>query len=143
MGNSMNDNGWRLDEKLAESEPIAGLVRSLPEESVSMAWRSALNERVLAESARRQKSQRIAWVWRPAAGLAVASGLAMALLFKSAPVESPPLARVPIEASLLDLHREAVVASEVSGQTPSGVPEEAPKLDASTNPWTEDDLNNL
>lgn len=142
MGNRMNMNERELDEKLAQTQSIAGVVRSLPEETLSMAWRSSLNERVLVEAAKRQRSRHIAWIWRPAVGLALASSLAMAILWKSAPIEHRQPVSVSIEASLLDLHRESVVASEVAGQGSVGTVEEAPKVEF-TNPWTEDDLNSL
>lgn len=65
---------------------LVRLVRSLPEETPSLAWRSALNERVRAESrARRQRRRWAFW----SGGLATAAASAAFALVFVVPLAAP------------------------------------------------------
>ena len=66
----------KLDSALAGSEFVSQTVRELPEDSVSLAWRSQLNERLFAEAGAKHHVARRSWVWRPALGLGLAGALA-------------------------------------------------------------------
>ncbi len=105
----MNGNMNNLDEKLERTEGLRGLVHSLPEETVSLKWRSELNERLLMDAAKPKRSW-FAWMWRPAAGLAVA-GAVTAVVFMNAPkpvLEAKPTEGTEVASKLFHAHETAV-----------------------------------
>ena len=96
-------------------------VRALPEETPSLAWRAALNEKVRAEAERRAKRRRRWSFATPAIGLATAL-LAFAVLLPRPAAAPHPSGR--LEAGLLALHQETVETADSVG---SGLrPSEAP-----------------
>lgn len=108
----------RLDEALNASDQqfIAQSVKRLENEDVSLAWRSGLNEKVLAMSAEGKKRRKIALVWRPAAGLAMASALTFAVfttLDRGAVDGSSTAVRPSIEAAAVDAHLSAFHREEL------------------------------
>ena len=114
-----------MDERLngEAGRQVAGWVRDLPEETPSLAWRSALNEKVRAEAALRARRRRRWTLARPALGLALAASLAAVVL-----VPRPVVPKAPekgrIEASLVALHDQSVQTADIVG---TGLdPEEAP-----------------
>lgn len=100
-------------------------VRALPEETPSLAWRSALNERVRAEAASRARGR---WRWnvaRPALGLALAAAFAVVVFVpRPAAIVAPPKSKGGLEASLVALHERSVETADVvgTGLAPSEVP---------------------
>jgi hypothetical protein len=102
-----------IDEKLNREslQTIGSLVRDLPEDVPSMAWRSALNERILAEA---PKPRRAIWGWmlRPAVGLSVAAALAAVVIFRPAPSATEG---VGIESVLIQMHQEETRLSGLTG----------------------------
>jgi hypothetical protein len=111
-------NTARIDQALAsaESAKIAKLVRNLPEDDPSMAWRSALNERLI-EAARRRKVRR-SWarIWVPAAGLGTSAAIAASVFFLWVGVPSREVApELSLEASMVSAHRDNVRFSELAG----------------------------
>ena len=123
----MNDERLRAEGQRQAAE----WVRELSEETPSLAWRAALNDRVRAEAAIRERKR---WRWtlaRPALGFAAAAGLAAVLILpRSAPTAVPkPAAR--LEASLVALHEQSVETADIVG---SGLaPAESP-ASAATRP---------
>ncbi|MGV3616991.1 MAG: hypothetical protein ACO1SV_16815 [Fimbriimonas sp.] len=109
------------DAHLAEPAQMAmrEVVRALPEDSLSLSWRSGLNERLVAEAARSRKRARFFWALRPAAGLAFAGALAAMFVVRmgSAPLDSTPTAggRPSFEAELLSAHTEVATYADVAG----------------------------
>jgi hypothetical protein len=105
----------RLDRALVGrgQQAIREIVQALPEDVPSLEWRSHLNERLIATSQERRRV-RPSWLWRPAAGLAVAGALAAVVLWK-APEDPAFAADFGIEASLLHAHREVSIHSDVAG----------------------------
>ena len=61
---------------------IRSMIQALPEEPVSMAWRSALNEQLLASAAKQRKKRRLLWFASPAAGLTLVTALAFVVMFQ-------------------------------------------------------------
>lgn len=95
-------------------------VRSMPDDSLSLSWRSALNEKLLAESEKKVKRRRFQLVWRPAFGLAVAGALATMWIIRpdsAMPGISSPSnrAEMSLEAALVDAHRLSSLESDVAG----------------------------
>jgi hypothetical protein len=124
------------------------VVQALPEESLSMAWRSGLNERLIAEGARHQRRRRFFWMLRPAAGLAMAGALAAVFMIRtsSVPDVTPNTGGSDsFEAALLSAHNEASQFADVAG---SGVrPMEAAYASRDHAPddlgWSEVDIESL
>lgn len=124
------------------------VVQALPEDSLSMAWRSGLNERLIAEGARHQRRRRFTWALRPAAGLAMAGALAAVIVIRTSPVpsvSSNPAPKDSFEAALLSAHAEASQDADVAG---AGIrPMEANFASRDRVPdnldWTEFDIESL
>jgi hypothetical protein len=110
-----------LDEQLASEaqEAVRGFVKALPHEELSLAWRSGLNERLLAASAKQRRQRLFGWVWKPAFGLSVAGALAILTLMR--PSAPTPVIRGSgdvngvIEASIVSTHRDSNAYSDVVG----------------------------
>jgi len=109
----------RVDRALAgvESAKVAKLVRSLPEDAPSMAWRSHLNERILAAGRKRKARRSWARIWMPAAGLGTSAAIAASVFFLwiggARPVNAVP--EQSLEASMVSVHRDDVRFSELAG----------------------------
>ena len=121
-------NFENIDAKLASSsqKAIQQVVESLPEDTLSMAWRSSLNERLIAESAAYKPRLRFSWFAAPAAGLAVAAVLAVAV-FVHPPTTPNTLVKGDsrvvasagsVEIGLLDTYRQESVSHEIVGSGP-------------------------
>lgn len=117
------NNSQMLDSQLesAGQQAIRKIVEGLPDDTLSMAWRSQLNERLLAASTVRRPRFRLSWIAMPAAGAAVAYALAVAV-FLHAPGTALPQAQpshnYAVEAGLLDAYRQESVTHEIEGAGP-------------------------
>lgn len=121
---TVNINGETMTEKeldlRLESEgqlQIQQAVRTMPEETVSMAWRSELNEKLVAGIQAKHKKRRFAWVLSPALGLGLAGALAVVLMTKTTPpVDGPITPNQPaLEDSLVATHQDALRYTDVTG----------------------------
>jgi hypothetical protein len=94
---------------------VSDLVSQIGDESPSLAWRSELNEKLLAQSRKAKKrSQFLQWL-RPTVGIAaLASAACVALVFTSTSHSS---AVSGIEAALISEHRVASAMVDVVGPT--------------------------
>jgi hypothetical protein len=143
---------FEVDDKALESpaqKQVHELVSQLPEDSLSLAWRSALNEKLLATA---PKPRRSVWTWmmKPAAGLAVAGALAVVLISRTGISPSPSPVAVnqttsngQLEAALIQDHRELVQVSDVVGaglNPEESSPSETLTLDGN---WNEYDFESL
>ncbi len=109
------------DSKLesTQQQAIASLVKKLPEENLSMAWRSSLNERIRAEADKKRKQRRTRIVWSSSLGFGMAGAI---LLMVMVPNAIRPTSDVlpssnkteVLESSLYALHQESVVLGGVS-----------------------------
>jgi hypothetical protein len=153
----MNENGGRkvieeleLDERLASSaqQSVRGLVASLPDEQVSMAWRSSLNERLLQSAAKKRRQRVLSWVLKPAFGLAVAGALATVIIMRQ-PAQEPtsvPPSSGAIEASIVAVHRENAAYSDMvgAGLAPVEATSDRTTKSVETAPdWNEVDIDTL
>ncbi len=121
------------------------LITKLPEDSLSLAWRSSLNERLLQTAATKQKKARWSWTLKPALGFAVAGAFAaIALLNTAAPLSTQTVATDGIlEAAIVQDHRHSAAFSDVVGV---GVnPLEPVPVSRSTDDygWSEADIESL
>lgn len=106
------EDRMNLDEQLksANQMAISGLVKALPAEDLSLEWRSGLNEKLHAVVARRKKKVFLIRWLSPAAGLALAAGMAIVINRPPSEVHSSPVATQSpsVERRLLDEHNDAV-----------------------------------
>lgn len=136
----MERQDTELDARLGDLEPLRRLVHELPNDELSMAWRADLNERLRAV-APLPKRRSWGWVWKPAAGLGLASILAVTMLMKS-PQVATPLAQGDsgIAQAMLEAHQQTVAQKELGT-----VPIETLNSDSASAPadWNEVDLTTL
>lgn len=93
---------------------VRNAVRALPEDTPSLAWRSGLNVALQETAARQRKRQLWGWLWKPSAGLALAS--CMALLFVAQMPKAPaPDVKPDIESALVDSYLQSKNSWEVTG----------------------------
>jgi hypothetical protein len=144
------------DEAMASAgqEAMRAFVKSLPDDTLSLSWRSSLNEKLVQEAAARRRRTRLAWYLRPALGLGLACTLAVLVMFRSphhaAPTPSDsPLASTAaggLEAALVTTHRQSGYAWDVAGV---GLSPTDPQSDSDVDPdraaanGSEDDLDSL
>lgn len=134
-----------IDEKLNSfsQAKIAEAVRSLPDEELSMAWRSGLNSRILEGAAsQRKKRLRMNFLWKPAFGLSLACTLAVTVIFRS-PAKTIQ-AGDSIEIALLRHHQEAALPFDMAsfGLSPIEATNSESTI-SSVKEWTETDLESL
>ncbi|HVL39712.1 MAG TPA: hypothetical protein VM328_10020 [Fimbriimonadaceae bacterium] len=90
----------RLDQALeAQANPM---LQALPEDTVSLSWRSALNERLLEQS--RPVRSPMLGLWRPVLGLGLAGALAFAFLINRRQDEVRVVSGPNLEATLIQEH---------------------------------------
>lgn len=134
----------RLDEALNSpvQQSIAQGVKRLSSETPSMAWRSQLNERLLAEAAKkRAERRRRALVWRPVAGLAVASALTMAILIPNRNLAGP--SGRSVEADVWSAHSVAEKNFYLTGTTGVARETDSNALANASYDWEAADLTAL
>jgi hypothetical protein len=121
---TVNINGTTMTEKeldlRLESETqlqIRQAVRAMPEDTVSMSWRSELNEKLVAGIQAKQKKRRFAWILSPALGLGLAGALAVVMMTKttSTVVDQPMSHQSALEESLVATHQDALRYTDVTG----------------------------
>jgi hypothetical protein len=115
----LNLTELELDARLADDgqDQIRQLVRSMDEEPASLAWRSRLNENLLAIVESKRRKRRFAWILSPTLGLGLAGALAFVLMSKAPPaMDTQNIAGgSQLEESLVATHRDALRYSDISG----------------------------
>lgn len=117
----MKKNQIDIDEKLncASQLKIKEVVKSLPEEELSLAWRSELNEKLLAIQAPVRK----AWwkaMWVPSSGLALAAAIASVMFF--APKPTDKVSSESVASLMLEAHEEGRVLADLGFVSVSDFP---------------------
>lgn len=115
----LNMTEQELD-RILESEghlQIKQAVQAMPEEHISMAWRSQLNEKLSAVVETKQRKRRFAWILSPALGLGLAGALAIVVMTKTpTPSSSTAFDSTPrLEESLIASHQETLRYSDITG----------------------------
>lgn len=119
------EESLRLDDALENQSGrlSQAILRDLPEDQPSLAWRSDLNTK-LARASQAQKKRQVILRWLPAMAAPVAAGCAFLLLTTTAPQQSTvspqSVARntESIEEQMVDLHRDAVAPVAIGVQAP-------------------------
>lgn len=140
-----NDLRPELDELLSSTaqQAVRDVVRELPEESLSLAWRSQLNERLIQVQPKSRLRTRFERAWIPAVGLALAGCLAMVVTLRNPAVQTQQAPR-DIEASLVRSYAERTTMEDLAtdGLSIHEVSETTLAADSS-DPWTDTDLDSL
>ena len=140
-----HDDHAELDVLLrSESQQmIQRAVKSLPEESLSLAWRSALNEKLRQARPISRWRTRFAVAWRPALALALTGCLAAVLMMRNTPIVATRH-NEGIEASLVSVYDDSANSDELAG---SGLAyhevNDTTKANNSSSDWSESDLTSL
>jgi hypothetical protein len=100
--------------KSESQQTIRRVVNSLPEDSLSLSWRSNLNERLHQVRPQPRWRVRLAQAWKPAMGLALAGCLATLIAIKPG-VQAPIQNSHPIEASLVRSYSDSANVDELVG----------------------------
>jgi len=99
-------------------QKIAALVKALPDEDLSMSWRSDLNVKLMAaqEAKRKRKATRKIFTWGTSLSCGVAASVLGVMLMSPANVVKPNTrTSSPIMASeLVKAHQESLVLASVS-----------------------------
>lgn len=144
-----------IDEKLQSTgqQAMRSVMKSMPDDMVSMAWRSSLNERLIAEAAKTKKPNRFLILLRPALGLGLACMLAGVWFINSAHIGGTPRAtRVAVssghlESALVSLHEQSEIGSEVAGVGLNPVETVSYSnplaVGHHTSDWSQEDLDSL
>ncbi|MFZ4507493.1 MAG: hypothetical protein ACOYON_07330 [Fimbriimonas sp.] len=109
----MNKKTEHMDEALGGTgqQSVRSWVQSIPEDVPSMAWRSELNEKLLAMATQNAKKSWQSLVWRPALGLVMAGALAAILLIHPNSAATPK--ESSLEAHLLEQYRVERASAEL------------------------------
>lgn len=131
-----------LDQLLDASEPLGVAMRELSDDEPSLAWRSSLNERLIAMHAPRRSRGRLWGMARLGTAVAVTASI----VFMAKPAETTAPSSLQSSSSsaeqiLLDAHRMNVFALS----TGAGDGSEPIQAQTSTVPheWTEADLGSF
>jgi hypothetical protein len=133
----------KLDALLnSESQQVVQrAVQALPEDSLSLSWRSELNEQLRNARQVSRWRQRFAAAWRPGLALALTGCLAIMLVFRTTPESAQSHSN--LEASLVSVYFDTANSDEVAG---SGLAmhevNDTTQSTETSSDW-EVDLNNL
>lgn len=140
------NRGNQFDDSKLEGEGqmmVKTLVSSLPEEELSMAWRSSLNEELRKTAVKSRRRQYLGWIARPAFGLAFAGALAAVVMIRTAPTSTPSVrSSGRLEAALVQEHQQNLLMSDVAGVGMYPI-ESRPTENAPADDWSEVDLESL
>jgi hypothetical protein len=129
--------------KTETQQAIQRAVHSLPEDSLSLSWRSNLNERLRQVRPQSLWRSRFAVAWRPALGLALATSLALVMTFRTQP-HAIPQSDASLEASLVATYDDSANSEVLAGPGLAlhEVSDTTQKHDTSSD-WTDSDLSSL
>jgi len=96
-------------------EAMRQLVKAMPEDSLSMAWRSSLNEKIVASAVKQKRRRWFLNAMIPSVGMSVACGLALLVLARTPAPTTVSGRNIEMEKSMLSAHRMADVSSDVAG----------------------------
>lgn len=137
-----------IDDNLLESTgqlQVRELVSNLPDDSLSLAWRSSLNEKLLVTAQKSRRRQMLTtWIMKPAFGLALAGAFAAVIMFRVSGMEDPlPVAQGHLEAALVREHQQNVTLSDVVGYGINPMESHPTEGAVSMEDWSEVDIDSL
>ena len=127
---------------MKENPQVREIIQEMPEDVLSMTWRSQLNEKILVESARIQRRRKLVWWSRPAASLVLAGSLAVMFLVRVPMMKAQVSESPSIASTLLNVHREAQISVTDVRLTSSEADEYGQTIPRADS-WTDSDLVGL
>ena len=136
-----------FDDRMLESDgqqQVRQLVSGLPEDTLSMAWRSSLNEKLMQNAKQNRRRQLLTWTLRPALGLGLAGIFAFVVMFRASTVSEPaPVHKTnQLEAALVHDHEQNLLMSDVAGVGLNPI-ESRPTQSTESDAWSEVDFESL
>jgi hypothetical protein len=141
-------NSLQVDQKLelAESRKVAEAVKRIPEDELSMAWRSELNAKLSASVRARRRRFLLARPLGWAAGLGLSALVSAVLIVFMLPVKIPQTgsnSTETLESQLLAAHKTSVSSADIAGEGLSYL-DETETISSSREPeWQKEDLEPL
>ena len=137
-----------LDEKLrsAEGTKVAQVVSALPEEELSLAWRSQLNEKLnlATDKKRKKKTWNRIWSYSAGLGLSTVAGIALFLaILPNDPEVKNLMNSNSYEKEMLVAHHTAVRSTDIAGEGLSALDESELIVNGNNNEWKQEDLEAL
>lgn len=143
MNEDLNLKGMELDRELNSDSQmrVREIVRALPEETLSLSWRSELNGKLREQVARKKRLDLAGWLWKPAAGVALAGALAIAFVARM-PMHGPTAAHDGVENALVNSYLDSTAAWEVAGDNAGlgDAKDAAGKAAPVSNDWEQEDV---
>jgi hypothetical protein len=100
------------------SQAMRNLIQAMPEETVSLQWRSALNERLLSLAPTKKKISAAMVGLRALVGVGLATAVCLVVFVKADHGKSEAATLVDpasFASALITEHRQSVVSSEIAG----------------------------
>jgi hypothetical protein len=95
-------------------EQVSRLVHALPDDPLSMVWRSGLNARLALEAAKQRRKFVFGWMWKPALGFAACMLLASVTILRH-PAPVPTGSNDGVEQALVKSHIDNFASMDVAG----------------------------
>ena len=103
----------------ASQQKVASMVRSLPDDDLSMSWRSDLNVKLMAaqDAKRKKKVTRRIFTWGTSLSCGLAATVMGVVMFNSTPIvhQGPKVDSSAFASELVNAHQESLVLASVSG----------------------------
>jgi hypothetical protein len=99
-------------------QSVRNIMQLMPEDTVSLQWRSALNEKLLALAPTKKKLSAAVVGLRALVGVALASAVCLVVFVKSDSGKEQPASMVDpstFASALITEHRQSVVSNEIAG----------------------------
>lgn len=138
-------NEQELDENLAKSSPVARLIKEQIDDEPSLTWRSALNEKLIAEAALRAPKKTSffkSWKFGFSSSLVVGCLALLLVAPKMKPVSPTNSANQGNESLLLTAHSQVDFSMSL-GTADGAEPINEASEDKSVSEWTEGDFTTL
>jgi len=141
-------NNQQMDQRLEspESQKVARAVGNLPNDEPSLAWRSQLNAKLTAASAKQKKKVVRFRIWSYSTGVSLSAIACAVLFFAILPgklTSSKPASEETIEGQMLAAHNSAARSADIAGEGFSSLDDAETVLERDADEWKKEDLEAL
>lgn len=146
MREKINLTDARLDQLLDEQScsVVSQVVKELPEEQVSLVWRSELNQKIAAMAGKRRRAMLLSWMWKPAVGMAVCTALVVAVFVRrdaaSVGTVTPLVQDAGFERALVREHLASASSIDVAAEGFTPAESADSKGSAAPLDWDREDI---
>ncbi|MES1227624.1 MAG: hypothetical protein ABUL72_03080 [Armatimonadota bacterium] len=110
-----------LEQALEAQAPLKNLVAALEDPSPSMAWRSELNQKLVAEANKRKRKSLVPWIGGLTAVAAASVSLVVIFTAKKAPVPVTAQSSPSFETALTTAYTQAAAKPDVEEDLTSNI----------------------